>query len=137
MMKPEFKVIVCGGRDFGWKENANRQKTIDEEQVDYMFRKLDLVKQATEDIIERKLVIIQGEARGADSWAKKWAELNNVDIEPYPADWNNKGKSAGYIRNKQMLDEGKPDLVVAFKGGRGTAMMIELARNANVPVKEY
>jgi hypothetical protein len=35
-----------------------------------------------------------------------------------------------------MLLEGKPDLVVAFPGGKGTADMVRRARKANVPVKE-
>jgi hypothetical protein len=35
-----------------------------------------------------------------------------------------------------MLMEGKPDLVVAFPGGRGTANMIEQARKAGVEVLE-
>jgi hypothetical protein len=35
-----------------------------------------------------------------------------------------------------MLTEGKPDLVVAFPGGRGTADMVRRAYAANVIVKE-
>lgn len=35
-----------------------------------------------------------------------------------------------------MLDEGKPHLVVAFPGGRGTADMIDRARSAGVRVME-
>jgi hypothetical protein len=35
-----------------------------------------------------------------------------------------------------MLVEGKPDLVVAFPGGRGTAGMMRLAKAANVEVIE-
>jgi hypothetical protein len=41
---------------------------------------------------------------------------------------------AGPIRNQRMLVEGKPDLVVAFPGGKGTAGMVTLARNAGVDV---
>jgi hypothetical protein len=33
-----------------------------------------------------------------------------------------------------MLNEGRPDLVVAFPGGKGTAGMMALARKADVPV---
>ena len=44
------------------------------------------------------------------------------------------GRKAGPIRNQRMLDEGKPDLVVAFPGGKGTNGMIDLARNAGVRV---
>ena len=52
----------------------------------------------------------------------------------------NKGKSydanAGPRRNARMLAEGKPDLVVAFPGGRGTADMVSKARAAKVEVME-
>jgi hypothetical protein len=33
-----------------------------------------------------------------------------------------------------MLYEGKPDLVVAFPGGKGTAMMVDIATKAGVKV---
>lgn len=33
-----------------------------------------------------------------------------------------------------MLNHGKPDVVVAFPGGRGTAMMIDIAKKGNVEV---
>jgi UDP-N-acetylmuramoylalanine-D-glutamate ligase len=35
-----------------------------------------------------------------------------------------------------MLDVGKPDLVVAFPGGRGTADMVRRAKEAGVEVIE-
>lgn len=75
-------------------------------------------------------------ARGADSLAVQWARGYKITVEAYPARWSVYGKKAGYIRNKEMLDEGKPDLVVAFPGGKGTSMMIELARKAGVRVIE-
>ena len=54
----------------------------------------------------------------------------------YPADWDTHGRGAGPIRNKQMLEEGKPDLVIAFPGGKGTANMIGQAKEAGIPVRE-
>ena len=41
-----------------------------------------------------------------------------------------------------MLDDGKPDLVLAFfsdlkKKSRGTGMMVEIAKKAGVRVEEY
>ena len=42
----------------------------------------------------------------------------------------------GHIRNQQMIDEGKPDLVVAFKGGTGTADMTRRAKKHNIKVIE-
>ncbi len=44
------------------------------------------------------------------------------------------GKSAGSIRNQQMIDEGKPDLVVAFPGGFGTKDMVRRAKKHNIEV---
>lgn len=74
---------------------------------------------------------------GADRWADEWAVVNWTGLEEYPADWNTYGRAAGPIRNKQMLTEGKPDIVFAFKGGRGTANMIKLAKEAGIEVVEF
>ena len=41
----------------------------------------------------------------------------------YPADWDKFGRAAGPIRNQQMLDEGKPN-------------MINKAKKANIPTYE-
>lgn len=41
---------------------------------------------------------------------------------------------AGPDRNQRMIDEGRPDLVVAFPGGRGTADMIRRATEAGIEV---
>lgn len=84
----------------------------------------------------RDVVIISGMAKGADTLATKYAKINSLILAEFPADWNKYGKSAGYIRNKEMLEKGKPDLVIAFPGGKGTAMMINLARKAGVEVIE-
>jgi hypothetical protein len=73
------------------------------------------------------MVVIQGEARGADKLAKKWAEFINVPVVSFPANWALYGNLAGTIRNLQMIQEGRPDLVVAFKGGAGTRNMIKQA----------
>lgn len=81
-------------------------------------------------------VIIHGAATGADSLANRWAVVNWVRSEEYPADWKKHGAAAGPIRNQRMIDEGKPDLVVAFPGGKGTADMVSRAKAAGVRVIE-
>lgn len=90
--------------------------------------------------------IIEGCARGADSMAgHRWAvnENNagfpaNIYVEHYPALWDKHGKAAGPIRNQQMLDEGRPDAVIAFHtnlaASRGTADMVRRAKRAGIPV---
>jgi hypothetical protein len=81
-------------------------------------------------------VVIEGESRGADKLAALWASRRSIPLEPYPADWDRWGMAAGPKRNRQMLIEGKPDLVVAFPGGDGTADMVRQARKAGVRVRE-
>lgn len=112
-----MRVLVCGGRDY--------------------YRRSDLFM-ALDALHRRKTItlVIHGAARGADSLAGEWACLNGIDVAEYPADWNKDGKAAGPIRNARMLSEGKPDGVVAFPGGRGTADMIGQAKRAGLKVWE-
>jgi hypothetical protein len=83
------------------------------------------------------LTIIEGGARGADKLARQWAEDRGVPVATYPAEWDRHGVSAGPIRNRQMLEDGKPDMVLAFPGGKGTANMVEQAHRAGVLVVRY
>lgn len=114
-----MRVLVCGHREFDdWDllcKTMLNQGFVGEEKLS-------------------NLVIIEGEAKGADFLARVWAKWLGVKFEAYPADWNKYGKGAGPIRNKQMLDDGKPDLVVAFlaKGSVGTKNMIKQAEDAGV-----
>jgi hypothetical protein len=81
-------------------------------------------------------MMIEGDARGADRIAGEWADLRGIEHVNFSADWKKLGRTAGPIRNEQMLREGKPDLVIALPGGRGTAHMVRIAREAGVRVIE-
>ena len=116
-----MRVLVCGGRDF-WDD-------------DWFYEVLNEIND-TYNFHNKISLIIEGGAAGADAMAKGFAKVNDIPYETYEADWNTYGKSAGPIRNKQMLEEGKPDLVIAFPGGKGTANMVKLAREANIEVRE-
>ena len=123
-----MRVLVCGSR--GWTD-----------------------RQAVEDALcallpsqgeKTTVVLIHGAARGADQVAADVARSLNTTmreadfaIHAFPADWKKYGRYAGFVRNQQMLDEGKPDLVLAFWDGksRGTADMINRTRRAGVPVR--
>ena len=82
--------------------------------------------------------IIEGEAKGADLMGRQVAANLGIPIKSYPANWNNWGKSAGPIRNRVMLKEGNPDLILAFhdniSSSKGTKDMITIARRKGVPV---
>ncbi len=82
------------------------------------------------------VTVVSGGARGADRLAEDWAVTRWCPLEVYPADWETHGKSAGYIRNKEMLEKGRPDIVVAFPGGKGTFNMVNIAKKAGVEVIE-
>lgn len=66
--------------------------------------------------------------------AWEWATARGLQVQTYPADWKRLGRKAGPLRNQQMLDEFKPELVLAFPGGRGTEDMMARAVRAGVPV---
>jgi predicted polyphosphate/ATP-dependent NAD kinase len=111
-----FRVLVCGGRDY-----ADRKA---------VFKALDAIRAA-----KGSLTVIQGGAAGADALAREWCMAQpSVHLINEPADWKAHGRAAGPIRNQRMLDEHKPDLVLAFPGGKGTADMVRRARSAGVPV---
>lgn len=78
-----------------------------------------------------------GDAKGADTTALLWARTTGVQATVYTADWMKHGKAAGPLRNRAMLDEGKPDLLIAFRRGRsskGTDGCVKEARARNIPV---
>ena len=112
-----MKVIVAGGRDFT--------------DYDLMREKLDYYLKNQAPFVE----IVCGEALGADSLGKFYAQRKGYIVLSYPADWKKYGKSAGIRRNKEMAKAA--DALVAFWDGksRGTANMIEEMRKLNKPVK--
>lgn len=80
--------------------------------------------------------VLHGAARGADRIAAVEATALGFTVKAYPADWDRHGKSAGFLRNVQMLEE-EPDLVLAFQidGSRGTQHTIDEARKRGIPVE--
>lgn len=110
-----MRVIVCGGRDY----------------TD-LARVFDVLGAKRPHIT----ALAHGGAAGADLCAGAWATAADVPCHVYRADWRQHGKGAGPIRNQLMLDDFKPDAVIAFPGGRGTADMVRRAKSAGVRVVE-
>lgn len=113
-----MRVLVCGGRDFV-------DSSLLWGALDVLHRKVPL----------DTMTVIQGGAHGADQIAREWCKSRCVPYDNYPADWDKHGKAAGPLRNQKMIDAGKPDLVMAAPGGRGTEDMIKRAVAARVPVE--
>jgi hypothetical protein len=112
-----MRVLVCGGRAY-----------TDREALAAVLADLRRMRGIA--------LVIAGGARGADTMAAEWAKARDIPCSVYMADWDGLGRKAGPIRNQRMLDEGKPDLIVAFRGGRGTADMVRRAREAGIETIE-
>ena len=113
-----MRVVVTGGRYF---DDAPR-----------LFGALDTLHQHRGPIT----CVIQGGGAGADELARSWAVLRRVPFDTYPADWTRLGRSAGPIRNREMLERSMPDVVVAFEGGAGTADTVRRALRAEIEIIE-
>ena len=104
------KVALVGSRDFNDSDLLTQ----------IMYSLAD-----TEDWDNKNVTILCGGARGADAEGKKFAERHSIAVDMYPANWDDFGKRAGYIRNIEMAKAA--DFVVALWDGesRGTKHMIE------------
>lgn len=111
-----MRILVCGGRNF-----IPVQKDI--------TALLQYLRPGT--------TLIHGGARGADTWAASLAKaVGEIEIVEFPPDWAKHGTAAGPVRNQKMIDAGRPDVVIAFPGGPGTADMIRRAKVAKIQVIE-
>jgi hypothetical protein len=118
MEDKKYVVVVCGSRGFD----------------DY-----DYAKRCLNWILEKRIsdgydiVVVSGRARGADLIGERWANEYGYEIDSHPANWDLYGKSAGYIRNCEMVDV--CDGVVAFWDGisKGTKHTIDYAGQKGKP----
>lgn len=111
-----MRILVCGGRDYFDR--------------DTVYKDLDSMN---DDKATPITLLIHGGARGADYLAHRWALDRGIQTAVFEANWDIYGKQAGYLRNVAMADL-QPDFVLAFPGGRGTQMMIEIARKQGIEV---
>lgn len=112
-----MKVVVCGSRSFPSPAQV--------------WRELELLH------VELKFTdLMQGGCpTGVDRFARDWAATRR-EIRRWVchAEWTKFGRSAGPIRNGRMVIW-RPDVVIAFPGGDGTADMVEQAEKADIPVR--
>lgn len=111
-----MRVIVCGSREW-----TDREQIAD--------RLFDLPPGST---------IVHGGAKGADRIAHQEGQKLGHYPEPHPADWEQRGKRAGVLRNEEMAALGA-DLCLAFWDGRsrGTADMIDRAEKHGIPLELF
>jgi len=114
-----MRILICGDRN--WKDRTMIHHTL-------LRRYSDIG------------VIIEGEAKGADSIARMLSSEMGMCVEAFPAKWGVYGRAAGPIRNQAMLDAG-PDEVWAFhdnlQESKGTLDMIKRAVKKGVRVLHF
>lgn len=116
----KFYVVIAGGRDFN----------------DY-----ELLKHKCDYYLKNKvdqgytIVIVSGQARGADALGERYAKERDYQISSHPADWDRYGKSAGYRRNVDMANIS--NALIAFWDGKslGTGHMIQIAKDKGLLVR--
>ena len=100
------------------------------------FDNYDLMKQTLKQVLQGHVIdcVISGGAAGADSLAEFWAKEHGIPVQVFKADWNTHGKSAGFLRNSNIVN--RADTIVAFwdQISHGTADTIKKARQANKEV---
>lgn len=112
-------ILVCGSR-----KTTNAENDMIHDELDKIHQKTPIT------------TLIHGAAKGVDWAAHLWAVKNKIPFISCPADWDQFGRAAGPIRNKQMLNY-KPDKIIAFPGGAGTKNMIKTAKDNGFEVIEY
>lgn len=114
-----FKVIIAGGRDF-YDYELLRKK------CDYYLSNIDK---------RVDIVVISGCAIVADTLGEKYAIEKNYYLDKHPADWDKYGKSAGYRRNKEMVDIASAAICFWDGKSKGTKHTIDLCKKKGIPVK--
>lgn len=93
-----------------------------------------------EEIIPLISEVVSGCAIGVDKLGEVFAKENNIPIKQFFPDWDLHGKSAGFIRNKAMIDylDIKTDVVILIWDGssKGTASTKKLAIDKGLTLRE-
>lgn len=113
-----MKIIIAGGRDFN----------------DY-----DLLRKQCDHLLQNQqandIEIVSGTAKGADQLGEKYANEKGYKIAKFPANWDEHGQVAGFIRNEKMAKYA--DALIAFwdNCSKGTSHMISMAKKYELKIK--
>ena len=115
-----IRIIIAGGRKFNDYEMLKRIM-------------LKFIIGLHNHIDFHDIEIISGNANGADKLGERFAKEYNHNLKIMSAQWDLHGKSAGYIRNNEMLvyaKEADHSVLVAFwdSKSKGTKNMIDIAK---------
>jgi len=114
----KMRLLVAGSRTFN--------------DYDFMFTKLLKILSQTD---WNGLEILSGGAKGADELGRTFAEVFNIPFKLFPAKWDEHGKSAGFIRNKAMVNYCTHCVVFWDGKSKGTKHTIDLCKQGGIPIR--
>ena len=129
MSKKTRRLAIVGSRNF------SDQKMMEDAVVNWMARN---------GICRKCLTIVSGGAQGADTLSEQLAKSLHMPTIIHRPDWGAFGRSAGFIRNQQIVDD--CDYLMAFYGppsaksswpSAGTTHSVDLARKAGIPYEVH
>lgn len=115
-----MKVIIAGSRSF----DGN---------LKLMGMVADAVLKSKFQITE----VVSGGARGVDLAGEIYARTYNIPVRLFIPDWNEHGKSAGMIRNIEMLKYSDAVIVLWDGVSKGSKHTLDTARKMGKPVYEH
>jgi hypothetical protein len=127
----QLVIVAGGGRDLTWPSELIATH---------------LLRASSGRIVQ---ALLHGSARGADQAISAAADQLGWPQIACPAAWQQHGRAAGPIRNRQMIERsldlasalplGAGLLVIAFPGSRGTASLVDqarrLSRRSAIPIE--
>ena len=114
-----MRLMVTGSRT--WRDYARVREAISDENA-----------------LEPVDILIHGGATGADMLADRACRSLGIPTEVHIPRWREEGKKAGVLRNIRMIEDAKPDRVLAFRSrgaSRGTDHAIHHAQKRGIPLR--
>lgn len=108
-----MRVLICAGRHY---TDSRRCR-----QVLEAFQRLHPVR-----------VVIHGGSQFLGAQIEDWAREIGADLVRYPPHWQLHGKHAERLRNRFMLADSRPDIVLALPGGDDTEELLAQARTQGI-----
>jgi hypothetical protein len=119
-LKEEIKCIIAGSRSF--------------DDFEFLKEKTDIF--LSKFTCNNKL-IISGTAKGADKLGEKYSHEKNLKLIKMPADWEEHGKKAGYLRNAEMANIATHCIIFRENNSKGSTHMINIAKNKKLNIQVY
>lgn len=113
------KVIIAGSRSFA---DYEKLKSICDSILPNQYS-------------EPRISILSGTSSGSDSLGERYANERGYTLNRYPANWEQYGKAAGPIRNRQMVEDADAAIIFWDGQSKGTKNLIEQANKRGLKVR--